>query len=436
MLMLVELHVRDLGVIADLFLVLGTGDDGADRRDRRRQDPRGRGHRAAAGGAGRPVLVRPGADEAGVEGRFVVAAEGDGDRQPMAGARGGERGGPGPGCAAQGRSPRLRRRRLATVAELAELGASLVDLLRAARSPVPAAARRCSEPRSTASATSTSRPLRRGHGGVAGSTRPWPTSAATPGAGPASRPAGVPGGRARAGRHRRRRRGRAAGGRGGPAGQASPTARRPRTRHGALRDDGGRPTPWPRPSPRWPAGAPLADVEARLRSVAAEVDDLADEVRQAGDAIDDDPERLDRVRERRRLLLELRRKYGERLSDVIAYRPTGQPAGGSSPTTRGCAELEEERSVAVDGGRRGGRRGGDARRAAAPAPRPPDSRGTCRSWRCRGPRSRSRSAAPTRRRRRRIPARRQSWRGALPLAKVASGGELARTMLAFAPRAD
>ncbi len=63
---------------------------------------------------------------------------------------------------------------------------------------------------------------------------------------------------------------------------------------------------------------PFAGAEERLRAIAAEVVDLAAELRAGGEAIDEDPEQLELVRERRHLLRELRRKYGETLADVIA----------------------------------------------------------------------------------------------------------------------
>ncbi len=54
---------------------------------------------------------------------------------------------------------------------------------------------------------------------------------------------------------------------------------------------------------------------------------MAAELRAAGEAIDDDPERLAAVRERRQLLVELRRKYG------TAPTPTSPPAARApSPT--------------------------------------------------------------------------------------------------------
>ncbi len=63
---------------------------------------------------------------------------------------------------------------------------------------------------------------------------------------------------------------------------------------------------------------PFAPAEERLRTLVAEVVDLAAELRSGGEAIDEDPERLDVVRARRQLLRELRRKYGETLADVVA----------------------------------------------------------------------------------------------------------------------
>jgi DNA repair protein RecN (Recombination protein N) len=64
--------------------------------------------------------------------------------------------------------------------------------------------------------------------------------------------------------------------------------------------------------------APFGDAETRLRTLAAELSDVAGELRAAGEAIDEDPERLTQVRERRQLLHDLRRKYGETLVDVLA----------------------------------------------------------------------------------------------------------------------
>lgn len=76
---------------------------------------------------------------------------------------------------------------------------------------------------------------------------------------------------------------------------------------------------------------PFLDHASRLRDLQAEVDDLASDLRGVGEQIADDPERLDEIRRRRQQLVELRRKYGTApldsnrtgsgtLADVIAYR--------------------------------------------------------------------------------------------------------------------
>jgi DNA repair protein RecN (Recombination protein N) len=65
--------------------------------------------------------------------------------------------------------------------------------------------------------------------------------------------------------------------------------------------------------------APFADLVARLRSAQAELADLGRELRLAREQLTSDPERLEGVRARRQLLRELSRKYGETLDEVVAY---------------------------------------------------------------------------------------------------------------------
>ncbi|MDQ4069549.1 MAG: AAA family ATPase, partial [Actinomycetota bacterium] len=113
--MLAELHVRDLGVIADLHLLLGpgmtalTGETGAGKT------LVVEAIELLVGGRADPVLVRPGAEEALVEGRFVTASGED----EIVLARVVPR---------HGRSRAYVNGRLATAAELAERGRGLVDL--------------------------------------------------------------------------------------------------------------------------------------------------------------------------------------------------------------------------------------------------------------------------------------------------------------------
>lgn len=65
---------------------------------------------------------------------------------------------------------------------------------------------------------------------------------------------------------------------------------------------------------------PFEAVGQRIRVAQDEVADLVHELRLAAEAIVADPDRLDEVRTRRVTLRELRRKYGESLAEVIAYR--------------------------------------------------------------------------------------------------------------------
>ncbi|HLY84408.1 MAG TPA: DNA repair protein RecN [Acidimicrobiales bacterium] len=175
---------------------------------------------------------------------------------------------------------------------------------------------------------------------------------------------------------------------------------------------------------------PLATVAGRLEAIAADLADTASELRQTAESLEDDPERLAEVGARRQLLRDLRRKYGDELADVIAFADQARAR---------LDELSsyEERAARLDGERRAALAVlahaeaalGAARRAAAP---------------------RLAGAIEGQLRRLAIPrarfhvevgddpaGERITWllsanagEPALPLTKVASGGELARTMLA------
>src|SRR5436190_18933291 len=113
--MLAELHVVDLGIVADLNLVVApgmtaiTGETGAGKTLLVEALELLIGARADAS------LVRDGADDARVEGRFVDADSGDEPGLVRVIPR-------------DGRSRAYIDGRLATVAELTARGASLVDL--------------------------------------------------------------------------------------------------------------------------------------------------------------------------------------------------------------------------------------------------------------------------------------------------------------------
>jgi len=64
---------------------------------------------------------------------------------------------------------------------------------------------------------------------------------------------------------------------------------------------------------------PFVEVSTRLRSLQAELADVARDLRSARDATVEDPARLDAVRARRRLLRDLERKYGATVGEVVEY---------------------------------------------------------------------------------------------------------------------
>ena len=65
---------------------------------------------------------------------------------------------------------------------------------------------------------------------------------------------------------------------------------------------------------------PFAEPLSRLRQVVAELDDIVDALRGVGEVIEPDPEELERVLGRRRLLHDLCRKYGDEIASVIEER--------------------------------------------------------------------------------------------------------------------
>ncbi|MEO5901753.1 MAG: DNA repair protein RecN, partial [Ilumatobacteraceae bacterium] len=112
--------------------------------------------------------------------------------------------------------------------------------------------------------------------------------------------------------------------------------------------------------------SPYDGVESRLRAIAAELADIAADVRNVADGIDEDPARLAEIGERRQLLRDLRRKYADSLAEVIAYRDesAGRLAQLESYDRR-VAELEVERTTAVETERRAAAAVGKRRRAGA-----------------------------------------------------------------------
>ncbi len=325
--MILELAVRDLGVIAELRLVLGpgmtalTGETGAGKTlvvD---------AIELLVGGRADPVLVRTGADEAWVEGRFVRPTDGAGDGAGDGGIDAGDEVVLARAIPRSGRSRAYIDGRLATAGELAAIGAELVDLhgQHAHQSLLHTAAQREALDRFGGIDLGPLQAARREIGaildelaGMGGDERARAReldllryqvseidAAAIAGPGEDTALERLEDELADATAHREAASGAVMALSGNGAGDvAEPTTSAADAMGAALALLAGR--------------APFVDAEARLRALAAELSDVAGELRAAGEAIDEDPERLAQVRERRQLLHDLRRKYGETLADVLA----------------------------------------------------------------------------------------------------------------------
>ena len=93
---------------------------------------------------------------------------------------------------------------------------------------------------------------------------------------------------------------------------------------------------------------PFAGFVSRLKALQSELEDLSADIRDEADSIEENPSRLDEVRQRRQLLVDLRRKYGDSLEEVIAFGEESavRLAGLESFEAR-AATLDQERAVAV-----------------------------------------------------------------------------------------
>lgn len=174
----------------------------------------------------------------------------------------------------------------------------------------------------------------------------------------------------------------------------------------------------------------LTELSARARDVQAMVQDLASELRDGAESVDEDPARLDWIRERRQLLVDLRRKYGDTLADVIAF-------GADARARLGELEGYEERTAELE------RRRDDALvRLVTAQARVKEARRSCTGPLATAIMEHLASLAMPRAR---LAIEVEGDAGEavafllaanpgadpLPLAKVASGGELARAMLAL-----
>ena len=111
----------------------------------------------------------------------------------------------------------------------------------------------------------------------------------------------------------------------------------------ALTDDGGAVDALAGALSALDGRSPFEVESARLRDVLAELDDIGRDLRTRGEGIEADPERLAAIGERRRVLADLRRKYGDTLADVMTWRDTA---------SQRLAQLEshDERAADLDAG--------------------------------------------------------------------------------------
>ena len=112
----------------------------------------------------------------------------------------------------------------------------------------------------------------------------------------------------------------------------------------------------------------LADVAGRLRLLVEEAGDIAAELRRLGDEVREDPVRLAEVIERRALLAGLRHRYGATLADVMAFGDEAQVRLTEFRDAEGAAvRLGAELAAAQEVERAEAARLGECRRRAAPA---------------------------------------------------------------------
>ncbi|WP_420436182.1 DNA repair protein RecN [Candidatus Poriferisocius sp.] len=111
---------------------------------------------------------------------------------------------------------------------------------------------------------------------------------------------------------------------------------------------------------------PLASQYERLVNLVAEVGDLSTELRRAAESIDENPARLAEIRQRRELLVDLRRKYGETVAEVIEfYRDLSTRLAELEDFDRLAKDLDGEHQRRDEAVAEAGAQVGAARRQAA-----------------------------------------------------------------------
>jgi DNA repair protein RecN (Recombination protein N) len=180
--------------------------------------------------------------------------------------------------------------------------------------------------------------------------------------------------------------------------------------------------------------APFGEIVERLHTVLLELEDVSSVLRGAAEAIEEDPARLAEVRARRQALRDLCRKYGDDLAEVMSYHATVEDRLRSlEGFDQRALELDRLRHEAMEAERREAQAVGRQRREAAPR------LAAAVEERLRDLAMPSASIAvrvgdgPDDHPGDRVEFLLSANPGSpmLPLARVASGGELARAMLAL-----
>ncbi len=111
----------------------------------------------------------------------------------------------------------------------------------------------------------------------------------------------------------------------------------------------------------------LSDLASRLRVLQQELTDVAADLRAKAEATEEDPQRLEEIRKRRQLLADLRRKYGETLTDVIKYgHEVSDRLADLQSFEQRASELDVQRRQALVDLSKIEKSVGTKRRAAAP----------------------------------------------------------------------
>ncbi len=330
--MLVELHVVDLGIVADLNLVLGpepgltaiTGETGAGKT------LIVEAVELLVGGRADAALVRDGADEARVEGRFVHPETGDETVLARVLPR-------------DGRSRAYVDGRLATVGELAEVGRALVDLhgQHAHQSLLDPAVQRGALDRYAGPVALDALARYRD---ARAAVRALDDELAALGGDARARAREIDLLRYQVEEI-------AAARLEDPAEDVALEAEEllladAVAHRGALTDayealEGPASDAVGRALAALDGRAPFVELANRLRGLQGELADVELELRHEVDRVEEDPERVDAVRARRHQLHELGRKYGSTLADVIAY-------GAESASRLQELEAYEERAAAIE----------------------------------------------------------------------------------------